>query len=396
MRVTRPRLAAVLTVLAVVLLATRARGVFPSADGDSPTEAKKVYVCPPCHDDHDKVEYDKPGSCPVCGMALIEKSEAAKEEARMAAQMARGSGGQTPRRRAEILVFPGVEIIDFGAPYEILGQAGLEVATVAEKPEPIATAMGLKITPDFTLANAPPANVIVVPGGNVLATQQSPAVQAWLRSRAESAEVVLSVCNGAFILAKAGLLDGKSATTFASLIEGLRAAAPKTTVVSDKRWVDNGKIVTSAGLSSGIDGALHVVEKLYGKGAAQKVAVTLEYNWDREGRWVRAQLADRFLRGLYSAANDWDRDILSHEGSADSWENRWRVRTSESPAQMLGGVASALGVTARDAKGGPGTSASTWTFHDEKGAAWMGTATAGPDASGGLLLVVRVERTRGA
>jgi hypothetical protein len=117
MRLTRPRLAAVLTVLAVVLLATRARGVFPSSPGDAPAEAKKLWVCPPCHDDHDKVEYDKPGSCPVCGMPLIEKSELAKAEAEMAAKMA----ASREQKRALVLVFPGVEIIDFSGPYEILG-----------------------------------------------------------------------------------------------------------------------------------------------------------------------------------------------------------------------------------------------------------------------------------
>src|SRR5262249_23931987 len=152
------------------------------------------------------------------------------------------------------------------------------------------------------------------------------------------AEVVLSVCNGAFILAKSGLLDGLSATTFAPLIEGLKAAAPKTKVVSDQRFVDNGKVVTSAGLSSGIDGALHVVEKLYGKGTAQRVAVGLEYNWDPQGRWVRARLADRFLWDLYRAAGDRDREILSHEGTTTAWENRWRVRTKEPREKVLADV----------------------------------------------------------
>jgi putative intracellular protease/amidase len=302
------------------------------------------------------------------------------------------------RKRAAILVFPGVQIIDFTAPYEVLGQAGLEVVTVAETTAPIATAMGLRITPQFTLDAAPDVNVIVVPGGDVLATQESAAVKSWLNARAPKAEVVLSVCNGAFILAKAGLLDGLSATTFAALIDGLRAAAPKTKVVSDKRFVDNGKIVTSAGLSSGIDGSLHVVEKLYGRGAAQKVAINLEYNWDPEGRWVRAQLADRLLLSLYRAANDWDRDILLHDGTSDAWENRWRVRTERSGSELVASVAAALGVAAKEAKGTPGTSASTWTFTDEKGRAWRGSASAAPDpkSPGSILLTVQIERPKGA
>jgi putative intracellular protease/amidase len=386
MKNVRIRLAASLAVLSLALLASRAAGVFPSsgfdapAQADSPTPApKKVYVCPPCGDDHDKVEYDKPGSCPVCGMALVEKAEVAKHEEHAAHH------ANDKRRRAEILVFPGVEIIDFGAPYEIFGQAGLEVATVAEKPGPFATSMGLKITPDFTLDKAPPAEIVLVPGGSVLETQQSPVVQKWLRERAEKAEVVISVCNGAFILSKAGLLDGKSATTFAPLIEGLRAASPKTKVVNDKRLVDNGKIVTTAGLSSGIDGALHVVEKLYGRGTAEKVAVNLEYNWDPEGRWVRAQLADMKLRDLYRAANDWDLDILIHEGTTTAWENRWRVRTKDAPDALVGAVAEALHVQAKDGR---------FTLKDDKGATWNGTATAKADAPGAVLLTIKIEKGR--
>jgi len=173
--------------------------------------------------------------------------------------------------------------------------------------------------------------------------------------------------------------------SFAALIDGLKAAAPKSNVVSDKRYVDNGKIVTSAGLSSGLDGSLHVVEKLYGKGTAQKVAVGLEYNWDRDGRWVRAQLADLRLTDLYRAAADWDRDILSHEGTADSWENRWRIRTASAPEALVGSVASALHVDAKDGR---------FTLKDASGTTWNGSATAAKDGDGAVLLTVRIDKAR--
>jgi putative intracellular protease/amidase len=376
-----------LAVFAFLFLAVAAAGAaalhpFGADDAPAASAEKHVWVCPPCHDDHDKVEYDKPGSCPVCGMPLVDKASLAKEEARMAAQMARTHD----RKRALILVFPGVQIIDFTAPYEVLGQAGMDVSTVAEKAGLLTTNGGLKITPDFTLENAPASDVVVVPGGNVVETQQSAAVKAWLNARAEKADVVLSVCNGAFILAKSGLLDGKSATTFAPLIEGLRAAAPKTNVVSDKRFVDNGKVVTSAGLSSGIDGALHVVEKLYGRGRAQQVAVGLEYHWDPEGKWVRAQLADRFLRKLYRQAGDWDGDIVVHDGTRDAWEDRWRVKSAK-PEDLLASVTGALGVSGRLVSG-----RLEWGFADEKGGKWRGTASAAPEANGDVLFTVRVER----
>src|SRR5207244_3534670 len=154
----------------------------------------------------------------------------------------------------------------------------------------------------------------------------NPKVLAWIRAKAADAKVVLSVCNGAFLLAKAGLLDGLQATTFAPLIDELRAAAPQTKVVSDKRYVDNGKIVTSAGLSSGLDGALHVVEKLLGRGRAQLVATGLEYDWDPESRYVRAALADKYLRAAYRVLEDLpDAQPLRHEGGRDQWQDEWTV-----------------------------------------------------------------------
>src|SRR5206468_2811917 len=143
-----------LAAAAVVVAAENARAVFPSLGGeDAPppaSQGKTVWVCPPCHDDHDKTEYDKPGSCPVCGMPLIDKSQIAKEEARMAAAMQASQA----RKKAAILVFPGVQIIDFTGPYEVLGQAGLDVYTVSEEKGPFATNGGMTITPSYTLADA--------------------------------------------------------------------------------------------------------------------------------------------------------------------------------------------------------------------------------------------------
>jgi putative intracellular protease/amidase len=105
----------------------------------------------------------------------------------------------------------------------------------------------------------------------------------------------MSVCTGAFILAKAGLLDGLSATTVSGGIANLASAGNNIKVVYDKRYVDNGKIITTAGLSSGIDGSLYLVGKMMGKGVAQLVALGIEYDWDPEGKFVRAALADRYL-----------------------------------------------------------------------------------------------------
>jgi len=182
-------------------------------------------------------------------------------------------------RNLAILVFEGVQIIDYTGPWEVLGHARIDgkpafkIYSVAETASPFETAMGMTVIPSYTFAKAPKPDILVLPGGNVDPQLSNEGIIRWIRESAKTAEVVLSVCNGAFFLAQAGLLDGLEATTFAGMIDDLQRSAPKTKVVRDKRFVDNGKIITSAGLSSGIDGALHVIEKLYGKGTAQLAAV---------------------------------------------------------------------------------------------------------------------------
>src|SRR5207237_4144378 len=162
------------------------------------------------------------------------------------------------------------------------------IYTVAERAAPITTNVGMTVVPKYTFANAPKIDVLVLPGGDTRAGVNNPAVIKWVQDTAASAEYVMSVCNGAFYLAKAGLLDGLTATTFHGLIDQLKVAAPRTRVVIDQRFVDNGHIITAAGLSSGIDGALHLVEKIMGRGRAQEIAHALEYDWQPDAGYARA------------------------------------------------------------------------------------------------------------
>src|SRR5262249_55059194 len=199
------------------------------------------------------------GPCPGCGMALIE------EEAAKALIQA--------RKKAAILIFDGVEIIDYTGPYEVFGASNFDVYTVAATPDPVTTAMGMKVVPKYTFADAPQPDVLVVPGGSVRAARQSAPTLKWVTDTTQHTAHTMSVCNGAFILASAGLLDGLTATTTYHLLGDLASDYPKVKVVDDRRFADNGKIITAAGLSSGIDGALHVVEKIYGPGRAQSVAL---------------------------------------------------------------------------------------------------------------------------
>ncbi|HKV40769.1 MAG TPA: DJ-1/PfpI family protein, partial [Blastocatellia bacterium] len=271
-------------VLAAIVLCSAVTALGRGRPISNRPAAKTEYVCPPCGCDNDNDVFDKPGVCPSCGMALVEKSSLNN---RAAASPAR------PKKEVAILIFNGVQIIDYTGPYEVFGEAGFHVYTVSETSDPIITTMGMKVIPNYTFDNTPKPDIVVVPGGGVTRTQTNPVVLKWLRDASEKAEMVLSVCNGAYILAKAGLLDGLRATTTAHLIDGLAAAAPNIKVVHDQRFVDNGKIITAGGLSAGIDGAIHVVSRVMGSGNAQALALGMEYNWDPATGFVRPALADR-------------------------------------------------------------------------------------------------------
>lgn len=262
----------ILPALVAACLAAASR----EASGDPITPAKdlaksvkKVYVCPPCGLDCDKETYDKPGVCPHCGMTLVERTSELQASAEKPLTVA-------------ILLFNGVEIIDFAGPWEVFGAAGFKVHTVASGPSPIKTAFGQKVVPDFTLENSPKTDILLIPGGSIAPAMNDSRVIEWIRTRSKVATHVMSVCNGAFLLAKAGLLDGLSATTVRGGIDQLALFAPRTKVVRNQRYVDNGKFITTAGLSAGIDGALHLVAKTLGKETAQAVAHGLEYRWEGE------------------------------------------------------------------------------------------------------------------
>jgi len=169
-----------------------------------------------------------------------------------------------------ILVFEGVELLDFTGPAEVFAIAGhgsmFKVVTVAETTVPFATMGGLTFTPSHTYADAPPLGVLVVPGGNMRSV--STAGMAWLKTTAAATPITMSVCMGSMLLARAGLLAGLEVTTHHWSHEHLQATVPTCRVVAGKRFVDAGRIVTTAGVTAGIDGALHVVGRLHGAEAA--------------------------------------------------------------------------------------------------------------------------------
>ncbi|HEV7683091.1 MAG TPA: DJ-1/PfpI family protein [Pyrinomonadaceae bacterium] len=323
---------------------------------------------------------------------------------------------QSAPRNLAILIFDGVQIIDYTGPFETFGHVYREsgeafnIYTVSEKSGAITTSMGMSVNPKYNFENAPEPDVLVVPGGSVKEQTENPVVIKWIQEKSKRAEIVMSVCNGAYILAKAGLLDGLEATTTSGLIAGLRQAAPKTKVVDDKRLVDNGKIITTAGLSSGIDGSLHVIERLFGRGTAQMAALGMEYNWDPDSKYVRAALADKYLRFNYEVKvleGGWQ--PLSRAGSRDEWENKWVVKTEASAAEILESVNKTIATNkiygneadaakwARTDDVSRNSTQSWWRFTDEKGGTWNGVVSVEPKGERNeFILSVKVSRNASA
>lgn len=186
-------------------------------------------------------------------------------------------------KKVAILVFDGMELLDFAGPGEVFATAGqgraFEVFTVAATTAPIRSQGFVAIEPRYSFADCPKPDILVVPGGATRTSQEDAAVLNWVRKTSVGAEVTLSVCTGSLILARAGLLDGLEATTHHQSLAALGEAAPKAMVREGRRFVDNGRIVTSAGISAGIDASLHLVSRLLGPAAASEAAATMEYRW---------------------------------------------------------------------------------------------------------------------
>ena len=189
------------------------------------------------------------------------------------------------KRNVAIFIFDDVEVLDFAGPFEVFAVADelqggetFSVFTVAESPGTVRARHGLKVVPTYTLENCGSPDVLVVPGG--IGTRPllgKPALLEWLRLKTKRAELVMSICTGALILAKAGLLDGLRVTTHAGALQLLAELAPRATVDATTRFHDNGKIITAAGISAGIDASLHAVARFLGEPAAIATAAHMEY-----------------------------------------------------------------------------------------------------------------------
>jgi transcriptional regulator GlxA family with amidase domain len=195
---------------------------------------------------------------------------------------------QRERWTVVILLFNEVEVLDFAGPFEVFSVAAgfvsehpIEVCTVARTSNVVRAIGGLKVLPDYTLAECPMPDVLVVPGGEGTRREMEVAATVeWVRAVHRKAELVMSVCSGARILARARLLDGLQVTTHHQVREDLRKLAPGAEVHAKARFIDTGRIVTTAGISAGIDGSFHVIARLFGEETARRTAAYMEYEWN--------------------------------------------------------------------------------------------------------------------
>ena len=194
------------------------------------------------------------------------------------------------RKIVGIVLFDNIEVLDFCGPFEVFSATRLnekkrleepspfDLLLVAEKSEPVVTTGGMKVIPDCTFETCPRLDILCVPGGWGTRTElKNPVMLDWLRTRVSEVELLTSVCTGSMLLGFAGLLDGHHATTHWRSLDWMRESFPSVSVEYDKHVVEDGSLITSAGISAGIDMALNVVARYCGEPVARATARHMEY-----------------------------------------------------------------------------------------------------------------------
>jgi putative intracellular protease/amidase len=260
-----------------------------------------------------------------------------------------GAASDAPyTKNVAILLYDGVEVLDFSGPAEVFqaasqyGANGSEEAfhvyTVSRHAAPVLSQGFLHVTPDFAIEDSPKADILVLPGGGAGVVTSDSAWLDWVQSSGRNADHVLTVCTGAFVAGKAGLLDGLEATTWYKAVPKLGAEFPKVKAVPGRRFIDSGKVITTAGVSAGIDGALHLVARLLGRQVAERTAEYMEYKWAPESYLSTAYTylnprLDEHGRALQQAS------ILAGEGNEDAAISAYRslvARDKNDAAAWLG------------------------------------------------------------
>ncbi|UOQ86555.1 DJ-1/PfpI family protein [Gracilibacillus salinarum] len=192
------------------------------------------------------------------------------------------------QRTVGILLFNEVEVLDFAGPFEVFslaadletGENFFRVVTITEKDDALQARNGLQVLPDYHFDNHPKLDLLIVPGGYGAEEIEihNPNVIEWILKQQSEVDIIASVCTGALLLAKAGMLDGKKATTHWLDLDRLANEFPKVDVLRGVKFVDQGVLVTSAGISAGINMSFHLLVRLCGKAVAEQTAKRMEYD----------------------------------------------------------------------------------------------------------------------
>jgi len=193
-----------------------------------------------------------------------------------------------------IYLYNEVEVLDFAGPFEVFSTASrvnarvspesynlFTVYTVAEDANPLFARGGLQVVPEHSISDHPKINLLIIPGGIVSDELAKDHVVSWIKASSDIANITASVCTGAFLLAKAGLLKSKSATTHWEDINDLHSMFPDIKIKENVRWVDEGPIVTAAGISAGIDMSLHLISRVTNEDLAIRTAKQMEFEWTK-------------------------------------------------------------------------------------------------------------------
>ena len=248
-------------------------------------------------------------------------------------------------RNVAIVLFENVEVLDFAGPSEVFASAansaGLpgapayRVYTVGVTKSPVKSQGFVTVVPEFSIDDAPKPDILVIPGGQSFNLTNDARFMAWAKRAIEASELTLTVCSGAFVAAKAGALDGRQATTWYGSVPRLKKEFPQVDAQPGRRFIDSGKVVTTAGVSAGIDGALHVVARLTGRSAADRTARYMEYHWTPEPYLATAYshlnpTLDASGRAMQQIS------LLEDEGRFDEAVPAWRDFLAKNPSEAGG------------------------------------------------------------
>ena len=244
-------------------------GVLPGAHAPG-----EVFWCPMRGNPCALKDYAAAGPCDDCGMALVTKT-AYEQQARER---------EKNRKTVGIVLYEGFEVLDVYGPIEMWGYVKeFNVVTVAREAGPVRSTQGVETVAQYGFDDCPPLQILMVPGGlgTLIALDDNDLLD-FLRARHSESEITTSVCSGSVLLARAGILDGHKATSNKLFFDRAVTQSGKVDWIREARWVDDGKVITSSGVSAGMDMALHLVRRLYGEARARQIALGAEYIWNED------------------------------------------------------------------------------------------------------------------